>query len=1005
MIRGVFIGIDRYNPPVSRLSCAKADAQALSALFEDTLGGECTILLNADATRSRIVDELEGLKQAGPDDLVIVSFSGHGTDDHRLVPIDVDVNELPESCISLDELAVLLDAVPSRQMLVFLDCCFAGGFGGSRVFAPTSTRSMVEDRSALVALARGNGRLVLTASGAGEPALETAATGHGIFTYHLLAGLQASGGIGSDGRISLLQLIDYVTRNVVEEAMRLRVVQTPTMYGTVEGAPTLTVLAPGTRYAKAFPDRVRSPVTSEWSSLAGLGFSEAVLGKWAAAMPGLNALQQQAINTHGILDGKSLLVIAPTGSGKTFVGELATFKAVSDGTRAVMLLPLKALVNDKYEAFTALYEDEAVVVRATGEHSDQVGSIISGQYDLALLTYEKFMNLALAFPHIMRGISVVVVDEAQVIGDPGRGPSLEFLLALLRSGYARGHAVQIVALSAVIGSTNGLEAWLGGDLLRTTDRPIPLKESVVDTSGSLRTLEPDGSESTTATYIMPQSVSGSQSSKPWIIPLVSRLVGEGKKVIVFRATKGDTVGTAGYLANALDLPSADDTLALLPDGDRSVASDELRRYVSRGVGFHNADLDRDERAALEATFRDPSSPLRVLVATTTLAMGVNTPAEAVVIAGLTHPGGNPYSTAEYKNMAGRAGRLGHSDTGEAFIIATGEIAPGDAWHRYVNGAPEAVESYFLQPSTDPQTLILRSLVALGSSVEESELVALLESSFALWRRIQQGAPGWNVDELRRSLEMLIQAGLLDREPDGRLTLTQLGRYAGESGLEVRSVTNVASLMRYAPSQLSVADAITAAQVTVEMDQQYIPANKRSRQEQQRWPQRLVELGVSLQLINGLHVGGGEVFMRIKRAVATMLFISSTPMAQVERELLQHYRDNSAAGPIRAVSSRTRDVIDAVFRIAEFSGHGVATGTQVEDIGVRLEIGLPAQLTQLGQAAGSMISRGQYLALLTAGLDNPAPIVSNPEAVARILGDDLAARLSTACSQWNPDGAA
>jgi helicase len=922
VIRGLFIGIDRYSAPVSRLGCAVADSQALGSLFADTLDGEIVVLLDAEATLPGIIREIEGLKAAAADDLVIVSFSGHGTDDHRLVPVDVDVDDLAGSCMSLGDLAEILDAIPSRHLLVFLDCCFSGGFGGARVFAPTSTRSMIEDRSSLVALARGSGRVVLTASGAGEPALETAAAGHGIFSYHLIAGLQAPGGIGAAGRISLLKLIDYVTRNVVEEAARLRTVQTPTMYGTIEGAPTLPVLVPGERFAAAFPERVRSPVTSEWSSLIGLGFSESVLAKWAAVMPRLNALQQQAINAYGVLDGKSLLVVAPTGSGKTFVGELATFKAVANGSRAVMLLPLKALVNDKFEAFTTLYGEEAVVVRATGEHSDQVGAIISGQYDLALLTYEKFMNLALAFPHVMRGISVVVVDEAQVIGDPNRGPSLEFLLALLRSGFARGHAVQIVALSAVIGDTNGLEVWLGGKLLRTTERPIPLRESVIDAYGSLRTLEPDGSESKVDNHIRPEMVGGSQTSKPWIIPLVRRLVGEGKKVIVFRATKGDTVGAASYLAGALRLPSADETLAALPDGDRSVASEQLGECVRHGVGFHNSDLDRDERSAIEAGFRDPSSPLRVLVATTTLAMGVNTPAEAVVIAGLSHPGGSPYSVSEYKNMAGRAGRLGHSDTGEAFIIATGDIGPGDAWHRYVNGVPEAVVSHFLQPTTDPQTLTLRALVALGSNVEESDLIALLENSFAVWRRIQDGAHGWNIDALRQSLAALIHAGLLDREPDGRLTVTQLGRYAGESGLEVRSVTNVASLMRYAPAQLSVADAVTTAQVTLEMDQQYIPANRKSHQEKGRWPSRLRELGASGQLINGLHVGGGDAFMRVKRAVATLLFLSAAPMAEIERELLQHYRDNSASGPIRAVSTRTRDVIDAVCRIAEFSGCAV-----------------------------------------------------------------------------------
>lgn len=950
MIRGLFIGIDRYSSPVTRLSCATNDARALSALFEDTVDGPVTVLLDADASRARILEELTALRMSEPDDLVVVSFSGHGTDDHLLVPVDVDVEDLTRSCISLKALAVALDAIPGH-LLVFLDCCFSGGFGGARVFAPTSERSMFEDRTVVAALAGGSGRVVVTASAAGEPALETTATGHGIFTHHLLSALQGQDQLGENGRIRWLALFDVVTRNVVEEARRLGAAQTPTVYGSLDGVPSLPRLFAGVRYAEQFPNRVRSPASSDWASLASFGFSEAMLERWARSIPSLNQLQLDAVNDFGVLDGKSVLVSAPTGAGKTLIGELAAFKAVATGSRAAMLLPLKALVNEKYAEFTSVYGDEAVVVRATGDHSDQVGAILNGQYDLALLTYEKFLNLALTFPHVLRGLSVVVVDEAQTISDPNRGPALEFLLALLRSGFARGAPVQIVALSAVMGATNGLETWLGGGLLRTTERPVPLTESVVDQGGNLRSLHSDGTETESIGFVQAQFSGGSQSSKPWIIPVVQRLVGEGKKVIVFRSIKGETVGTAGYLADVLNLPSADETLALLPTGDMSDASNQLRGNVARGVGFHNSDLDSAERTALEVTFRNPDSPLRVLVATTTLAMGLNTPAEAVVIAGLTHPFANAYSVAEYKNMAGRAGRPGLAEAGEAYIIATGDIGPMDAWLRYVKSEPEPVTSHFLSSNTDPKTLIVRSLVALGSNVEEPELVALLEGSFAVWQRIQQGAAGWDLANLRRDLESLIQAGLLDREPSGKLTLTELGRYAGESGIEVESVANVASILRFAPATLGVADALVIAQVTVEMDQQYIPANKKSIQEKQRWPNTMQQLGADVSLLRNLHVGGGDSFARTKRAVAATYFASSRTMATIEQELLQHYRGRSCAGPVRATSSRTRDVLDAVIRIATISGKTISDEIAEGALGIRLEIGLPAELVDLAQYLG------------------------------------------------------
>lgn len=995
MLRGLFVGIDKYKPPVNRLSCAVADAQALGGLFGDTLDGDVKILLDGDATQEALRAALAHLASSAEDDFVVISFSGHGTVDHRLALVDADVQDIPSSCISLDELAELLDRIPAKQLLVILDCCFSGGFGGARVFAPAAERSIIEDRSSVAALARGNGRVVLTASGAGEPALETVEYGHGLLSYHLLNGFQGHDGLGSAGRIPLLDLFNYTMERVVAAAQRMYRIQTPTLYGSLEGAPTLSVLTPGARYAAAFPDRVRSPATADWRSLECYGIGNDVLTAWSTSMPSLNELQIRAINEYGVLDGKSLLVVAPTGAGKTMVGELAAMSAVANGSRCVILLPLKALVNDKYEYMTRTYGSDAQIVRATGDNADQVGAILSGQYDIALLTYEKFMSLALGNPHIMRGLSVVVVDEVQTVGDVHRGPSLEFLLTLLRSGHGRQSGPQIVALSAVIGDTRGLERWLGGALLKSTERPVPLRESVIDVSGAARIREPDGSETGQPGFIQPQYVSGSQSNKPWVIPLVQRLVHEGKKVIVFRSTRGDTVGTAGYLAGSLRLSPADDVLALLPSGDRSSSSEDLRRVLGAGVGFHNSDLDRDERLALETYFRSPESPLRVLVATTTLAMGVNTPAEAVVIVGLRHPGQTPtpYTVADYKNMAGRAGRLGHAEAGEAYIIATSDLGPRTAWDRYVNGQPEPISSHFLSSATDPQTLVVRSLVALGGSVIEADLIALLDNSFAIWLRRESGQSGWNADLLRRDIDDLVVGGLLDREPNSDVTVTALGRYAGESGVEVRSITRIGSALRYAPEVLGPEDLVTLAQVTVELEPLYIPANRRSRQEQQRWLTTLQQLGVSHGLTNGLHVGGGDPFMATKRAVACLLVMSRRPMAEVEQLLLQHTRDRAAAGNIRQVATRTRDVIDAVAQVALFNERTLRQGLNAEDLGLQLEFGLPEELVALAQVVGTELNRGEYLALLGANITEAEHIRSfSSEGLVSLIGESATGRL-------------
>src|SRR4051812_19521082 len=116
MLRGVFIGIDRYRSPIGRLSCCVSDATALGALFSDTHGSGVGIVLDEDATADRIRQELQALQDTAPEDLVVVSYSGHGTPDHRLVPVDADPEHIAGSCISLAEFAELLDAVPAKNL-------------------------------------------------------------------------------------------------------------------------------------------------------------------------------------------------------------------------------------------------------------------------------------------------------------------------------------------------------------------------------------------------------------------------------------------------------------------------------------------------------------------------------------------------------------------------------------------------------------------------------------------------------------------------------------------------------------------------------------------------------------------------------------------------------------------------------------------------------------------------------------------------------------------------
>lgn len=127
---GLFIGIDRYaSAEINWLSCASSEAIALHALFTDTLGGETTLLTDERATVAAIGEQFGRLAACSPDDVVVIAFSGHGTETHELVGHDTDPYDLAGTTIPLTMLGEWCSRIPSRRLVIVRDCCFSGGMG------------------------------------------------------------------------------------------------------------------------------------------------------------------------------------------------------------------------------------------------------------------------------------------------------------------------------------------------------------------------------------------------------------------------------------------------------------------------------------------------------------------------------------------------------------------------------------------------------------------------------------------------------------------------------------------------------------------------------------------------------------------------------------------------------------------------------------------------------------------------------------------------------------
>src|SRR6266567_6306679 len=446
-----FIGANRYiDVNIRDLIGAGNDAVALWALFSDTISGiDAELIIGADANVNGIRRALrETLDHATANDTVILFYSGHGSHDHRLAAHDTSLADLANTTIPMQELADLFKACKAKAILCILDCCFSGG-APAKVLEdspiPRDTGNPLQDLA-------GKGRMIIAASNVDEPSYELPTTGHGILTKALLDTLQSS-----EDNINLLSAMDTVMELVRAEATRIGVVQTPVLLNYIEGGLLLPTLKPGTNYFAAFPKRQGIIVSKDIDELARFGLPQGLLNEWETLFTGgLNDLQLTAVNDYRILDGSSLLVVAPTSSGKTFIGELASARALTEGKKAVFLLPYRALVNEKYDQFYQLYEEKLGyrVIRCTGDYQDQNGAFIKGKYDIALLTYEMFLNLTVSMPFVLNSIGLVVLDEGQFITDPVRGITVELLLTHLLIARNRGISPQLLVLSAVIGDTN-----------------------------------------------------------------------------------------------------------------------------------------------------------------------------------------------------------------------------------------------------------------------------------------------------------------------------------------------------------------------------------------------------------------------------------------------------------------------------------------------------------------------------------------------------------------------
>lgn len=409
------------------------------------------------------------------------------------------------------------------------------------------------------------------------------------------------------------------------------------------GAVSTPVTGPGSHAA-------RDSFAGQWDTLEDLppgtagdaGYvpvTDLIPADWARLLPHPRFNPAQADAVPAVLaDDAPLVVVAPTGAGKTPIGMVAALKAHAAGRKAAWLVPQRSL-TDELDRDLALWRDNGlVVVRLTGEFA--VDAELIRTADIWVATTEKFESICRtgSLRDALAEVGCLIVDEIHLLGDPSRGAVLEALLTRVRRDTAQ---VRIVGLSATVTNADEVADWLGARLLRTAWRPTRL---------------------TWQLPVLPTAEARSWTERAALrtgttVGIARDIVADGGSVLVFCGSKRRVRSTALALAADRGVPTA---------GVDADDADTVERLCTKaGVRLHYRDwpFKREAERAFRAREAD------VLVATSTVAAGVNLPARAVVVADTTI-GQERMEVSMVQQMFGRAGRVGAGEReGWAFLLA------------------------------------------------------------------------------------------------------------------------------------------------------------------------------------------------------------------------------------------------------------------------------------------------------------------------------------------------
>ena len=449
---------------------------------------------------------------------------------------------------------------------------------------------------------------------------------------------------------------------------------------------------------------------------------------------GLDAFQRTACSA--LENGRGVLVAAPTGAGKTVVGEFAVHLALATGRKCFYTTPIKALSNQKYNDLVARHGPDNVGL-LTGDNA------INGHADIVVMTTEVLRNMLYGGSDALRGLSHVVMDEVHYLADRSRGAVWEEVIIHLPDD------VTLVSLSATVSNAEEFGEWLvtvRGDteVVVEEHRPVPLFQHVMVGTRLYDLFDPRGEVNPDLERLAREEarwsprdrggrpVRRSVASRPDVLSRLDQQALLPAITFIF-SRAGCAAAVEQCLRSGLRLNTAEDAdrvrqvvearTAALPREDlRVLGYWEWLEGLQRGIAAHHAGMLPTFKEVVEELFLE--GLVKAVFATETLALGINMPARSVVLEKLTKWNGDAHvdvTPGEYTQLTGRAGRRGIDVEGHAVVLWQQGFDP-----KQVAGLA-STRTYPLRSSFRPSYNMAVNLVG---AVGREPARTLLESSFA-----------------------------------------------------------------------------------------------------------------------------------------------------------------------------------------------------------------------------------------------------------------------------------